>query len=75
MRSPMRQYSFNKFLTSLGSSTISSPLGCIVAKISSELDTKSNFSVRLNRMDIAIIRFGSIVVSITGIGNKFLTRH
>ena len=75
MCSLMRQYRFNKFLTSLGNSPISSLLGCIAAKISSELDTESSFSVRLNRMDVAIIRFESIAVSITSIGDKFLTRH
>lgn len=75
MCSLMLQYMFNKFLTSLGNGPISSPLGWIAAKISSELDTKSSFSVRLNRMDIAIIRLESILISITGIGEKFLTRH
>lgn len=75
MCSLMLQYMFNKLLTSLGNGPISSLLGCIAAKIMSELDTKSSFSVRLHRMDIAIIRLESILIPITGIGDKFLTRH
>lgn len=66
----IRQYRFNKFLTSLGNSPINSSPGCIAAKILIELDTKHSFSVRLNRVYIVMIHFESSVVSITGIGGK-----